>query len=251
MRSADIQMSTGRRVQANFIARRERQILDWFCAHMPERVTPDILTAVGVVGALMVFAGYIGTRFDRHFVLIATLGFVVHWFGDSLDGSLARHRRRERVRYGYFLDSTTDALCNLIIMVGVGLSSYVRMDAALFALLGYYLLCMYVFINYHLNGVYQLSFVAFGPTELRIGLIAMNMAIFVEGQMGFTINGLFISDYDVLMVATGTIFVGLFVSKMIAGIRELREGEKDSYARQEAPDRVKISGPTPGLSVNG
>lgn len=240
-------MSGGHRVQANFIARRERLVLNWFCARMPGWVTPDLLTALGAVGAVLVFCGYIGTRYDRAFVWLATLGFVLHWFGDSLDGSLARYRRQERARYGYFLDSTTDAFCNLIIMVGVGLSSYVRMDAALFALLGYYLLCMYVFLNYHLHGVYQLSFLAFGPTELRLGLIAMNTAIFFEGRLGITEDGIYISAYNILLVSVGIIFVSVFVNKMIAGVRQLRESEGDLKRPHESVEVGKVIGPLAGM----
>lgn len=162
--------SRGYRVQSNFVARRERAVLNWLCARLPQWVTSDLLTAVGICGAVLVLCGYVGTRFDRAFVWLASLGFVLNWFGDSLDGSLARYRRKERLRYGYFLDATTDAISNMIIMIGVGLSPYVRMDVALFALLGYYLLCIYVFLHYHLNGIYQLSFLAFGPTELRLVL---------------------------------------------------------------------------------
>ncbi|MHB8885463.1 MAG: CDP-alcohol phosphatidyltransferase family protein [Methylovirgula sp.] len=241
-------MSGGHRIQANFIARYERRLLNWLCARLPRWITSDLLTAIGVVGAILVFCGYIGTRFDRSFVWLATAGFVLHWFGDSLDGSLARYRRQERVRYGYFLDSTTDAVCNLIIMIGVGLSSYVRMDAALFALLGYYLLCMYVFLHYHLHGVYRLSFLAFGPTELRVGLIAMNLMIFAKGQLDLTVFGGVVSAYDVLMVGVGLIFVGVFMDKMIAGVRELRASERNLYFSEESVELGKVGSPAAGMS---
>ena len=89
---------------------------------------------------------------SRWWLWVASLGFVVHWLGDSLDGSLARYRRCERPLYGYFLDHTVDAICNFLVMAGLGFSPWVRMDTALFTLIGYYLLCMYVFINNQVSG---------------------------------------------------------------------------------------------------
>ncbi|MGH6795836.1 MAG: CDP-alcohol phosphatidyltransferase family protein, partial [Methylocella sp.] len=81
------------RVQDNILARRERDCLDWLCVRMPRAVTPDRLTGFGACGAFLVFAGYAATRVHPAFFFLATLGVVIHWFGDSLDGSLARYRR--------------------------------------------------------------------------------------------------------------------------------------------------------------
>jgi phosphatidylglycerophosphate synthase len=185
-------------------------------------VTPDGLTIFGVVGAFTVLAGYAGSRYDPAFLWLATLGFVIHWFGDSLDGSLARHRRIERPKYGYFLDHSVDAFCNFFIMAGLGLTLYVRMDVALFVLIGYYMLCMYVFLNNHVTGLFQLSFLALGPTELRIGLIGINTWMFTQGNFGGTIGGEFFSAYDVALMAVGIGFVLVFTYRMLGTIAVLR-----------------------------
>ena len=210
------------RVQSNIVARRERQLLTYLCARLPSWVTPDGLTIFGVAGAVTVFAGYAGSRYDPWFLWLATLGYIIHWFGDSLDGSLARHRRIERPKYGYFLDHSVDAFCNLIIMMGLGLSLYVRMDVALFVLAGYYMLCMYVFLNNHVTGMFQLSFLALGPTELRIGLIGINAWMFEQGQVGDTFGGQYFSAYDVALIAVGIGFVAVFTYRMMTGISVLR-----------------------------
>ncbi|MGH6845273.1 MAG: CDP-alcohol phosphatidyltransferase family protein, partial [Methylocella sp.] len=148
------------RVQDNILAHRERDCLDWLCRHMPGAVTPDRLTGFAAGGACLVFASYVATSLHPGFFWLATLGLIIHWFGDSLDGSLARYRRIDRPRYGYFLDHSVDALCNLTIMAGAGLSAYIRLDVALFALLGYFMLCMYVFLYNHVSQRFQLSFLA-------------------------------------------------------------------------------------------
>ncbi|GAC1551221.1 MAG: hypothetical protein NVS2B5_07930 [Beijerinckiaceae bacterium] len=185
-------------------------------------MTPDRLTVLGVGGAFLVFAGYAGSRYEPAFLWLATLGFIVHWFGDSLDGSLARHRRIERPKYGYFLDHSVDAFCNLIIMGGLGLTLYVRMDIALFVLGGYYMLCMYVFLNNHVTGLFQLSFLALGPTELRLGLIFINGWMYGQGKVGTVIGGEFFSEYDMVLAFTGIVFVAIFVVRMVSGIVVLR-----------------------------
>ena len=211
------------RIQKSIFSRRERQFLDWLCARMPASVMPDHLTLIGVAGAFLVFASYVASTDSRWWLWLASVGYVVHWFGDSLDGSLARHRRTERPIYGYFLDHTVDALCNLMIMAGLGFTPWVRMDIALFTLVGYYLLCMYVFINNHVSGIFQLSFIWLGPTELRLGLIGINTWMFFAGRTGFTVLGNWFSWYDLLLMTAAVAFTTIFLLRMLAGIRELRD----------------------------
>ena len=211
-----------RRIQLNIVARKERQLLTWICGRLPAFVTPDRLTALSILGAVVVLVGAIASRRWAGFLWLSSFGLVLNWFGDSLDGSLARYRSIERPAYGYFLDHTVDALNNLLIMVGIGCTAAVRMDVALFALAGYYLLCMYVFISNHLSGVFQLSFIGFGPTELRIFLIGINIGQFYAGRVGTTVNGQFVSIYDALIGGTGLIFVAIFVTRIVAGVRDFQ-----------------------------
>ena len=215
------------RVQQTVFTSRERRLLSWMCARLPASVMPDHLTLVGVAGAVMVFAGYLLSGDSRWWLWLAVLGFVVHWFGDSLDGSLARFRRIERPLYGYFLDHTVDAICNLLLMAGLGCTPWVRMDVALFALIGYYLLCMYVFINNQVSGVFQLSFIWLGPTELRFALILISIWMFFCGWIGFSVDGHRFSYYDLLLLTAGVGFTTVFVLRVLSGIRELRERGPD------------------------
>ena len=225
-----------KRIQTNIVALRERQLLTWLCGRMPGWVTPDRLTALGVLGASLVFAGDLASRVSPSFLWVASFGLLVHWFGDSLDGSLARHRGIERPVYGYFLDHTVDALCNLLIMAGIGATLYVRMDVALFTLVGYYLLCMYVFINNHLSGVFQLSFVGMGPTELRLCLIAINTWMYFAGPNGLEVGTIVLSFYDLVLLFAGGVFVAIFVVKVVAGIRLLRDPSQAAATVPLRPD---------------
>ena len=209
------------RVQDNILARRERDFLAWLCLHMPRAVTPDKLTGFGACGAALAFASYAATSLHPAFFWLATLGVVIHWLGDSLDGSLARYRRIDRPRYGYFLDHSVDALCNLTIMAGAGLSAYIRLDVALFALLGYFMLCMYVFLYNHVSQKFQLSFLALGPTELRVGLIGINCWMYFEGDLRIAIGGETFSPYDLVLCGAGIIFVCLFAVNVFKVARKL------------------------------
>jgi archaetidylinositol phosphate synthase len=226
------------RIQTNVVARRERQLLNWTCERLPTWVMPDHLTILGVAGAILVLASYVASRANPMFLWLSSFGLLIHWFGDSLDGSLARHRRIERPIYGYFLDHTVDALCNLMIMAGIGITLHVRMDVALFALIGYYLLCIYVFINNHLSGVFQLSFLGFGPTELRLCLIAINTWMFFSGHLGMSFKGEFFSAYDGVLLFAGLVFTVIFVVRMLVGIRDLRDPARSGAAAASATNEA-------------
>ncbi len=224
------------RVQGNIVARRERQLLTWLCSRLPSAVTPDGLTILSVAGAAVAFASYVASRWHPGWLWLASLGIVANWFGDSLDGSLARHRRIERPVYGYFLDHTVDALNNLLMMAGLGFTTGVSMAASLFALLGYFLLCIYVFINNHLSGVFQLSFLWGGPTELRMAIVLINTAMVFAPRAGVIVAGTPVTIYDALLVFAGCVFTLIYATRIVAGIRLLRD-----------PARSGAALPDPGL----
>ena len=209
------------RIQANMVAVQERRLLNWFCANMPAPVTSNMLSAVGVAGAVLVLAGYIASRSAPGFLWLASVGLVVHWFGDSMDGSLARWRKTERPVFGHFLDHSIDALGNAIIMLGLGTSLFVRMDVAMAALAGYLLMTIHVFLKQHAQGVFQLSFLAFGPTELRMCIILMNTAMWLWGTAIYVVGGYVFTPYDVVVAFAAGVFGVLFIIATTNTSREL------------------------------
>lgn len=209
------------RIQANMVAVQERRLLNWLCANMPASVTSNMLSAVGVAGAVLVLLGYLASRSMPGFLWLASLGLVVHWFGDSMDGSLARWRKTERPVFGHFLDHSIDALGNAIIMLGLGASLFVRMDVAMAALAGYLLMSIHVFLKQHAQGVFQLSFLAFGPTELRLCIILMNTAMWLWGGAIYTVGGYAFTPYDVIIAFAAAVFGTLFVVTTTNTSREL------------------------------
>ena len=200
------------RVQTNFLAKAEKRLLGAICPRLPAWVTPDGLTALSLFGALISFGAYIAAGFHPAALFLASFGLVVYWFGDSLDGSLARYRQIERPRYGYFIDHSVDCLSNLAVMAGLGLSSYVRLDVALLALLGYYLLGIHVYLSAYVVNEFQLTFLAAGPTELRLALIILNTTIYFVGSWPLRAFGAEVSAYDLPVSLAAAIFFLLFLN---------------------------------------
>ena len=211
------------RIQDNILARSERRLLNHFCAQMPRWVTPDKLTSLGVAGALVTFAGYVLSNLAPAFLLLAIVGYGVQWFGDSMDGSLARFRKIERPRFGYFIDHSCDGLTTLLILAGIGLSPYVRLDVALVALGGYLLLSIHAYLAARVLGELKLSYFNAGPTELRFALIAMTIAMLMLGAG----RGLFgyVSGFDLLVGGVGLGLIVMFVVQTVVTARRLAAQE--------------------------
>lgn len=207
------------RIQRNVLALQERRLLNWLCARMPGWVTPDLLTAFGVLGAIATCAGYAASNLGDGWLWLAIAGYVVHWFGDSMDGSLARHRQIERPSFGYFIDHSCDGLATLLILVGIGLSPYVRLDVALVALAGYLLLCVHAFLAARVVGELKLSYLAAGPTELRLLLIALTAAMIVLGYAPGVVG--LMSGFDVFVGTLGALLIVLFIVQTLVMARRL------------------------------
>jgi phosphatidylglycerophosphate synthase len=120
-----------KRIVNTFLQPFEKRAVNWLVARLPSWASPDLLTGAGLLGAAIVFLGYVLTHLNRNFLWLASLGFLLHWFGDSRDGTLARYRNLQRPRYGFYVDHAADALGELLIALGLGLSPYVRFDVVL------------------------------------------------------------------------------------------------------------------------
>lgn len=156
----------------------ERPALAWLAEHAPAWMTPDILTGIGVVGSVMTFAGYALSAVNAGWLWFASLGFLVNWYGDSLDGSLARFRHIQRPKFGFYIDHTVDAVSEFLTIIGIGLSPYLRLDIAAFALIGYMLMSVHVYVRTCVDGVFQISYSKIGPTEMRAIIVIVNTVIF-------------------------------------------------------------------------
>jgi len=192
----------------------ERPALRWLSAHLPAWMTPDVCTAIGVLGAILTSAAYVLSNIDRNFLWLASLGFVVNWFGDSLDGTLARHRHIERPKFGFYIDHTTDTFCQAAIFLGLGLSPYVGFNFACMALIGYLMLGTLVYVRTCVVGEFKISYGKLGPTEIRALAILLNTAMYLFGPrpMEWIIanNHVAFSAYDLVVSMIALLLFSFF-----------------------------------------
>ncbi len=177
-------MATGTRELTFLLAGPERRLLRGIAARLPCWINSDHLTMLGVLGSVAVGAGYALTTYDVRWLWLASAALVVNWFGDSLDGTLARVRQVERPRYGYYLDHLVDAFSTAVIGVGIGLSPFVRIEVALLLVVAYLALSINVYLESAVFGVFKLSYGRIGPTEARLILIALNLLLLLTSAMG-------------------------------------------------------------------
>src|SRR4051794_23341471 len=184
------------------LARAEGRALAWIAQRLPRRVLPDHLTALDVLAAVGIAGAYVLSNGDRAWLWAASALLVVHWFGDSLDGTLARVRGIERPTYGYYLDHLVDAVATALIGLGLGLSPYLLLATGLVVVVAYLVLSINTYLETQAFGVFSLGYGRLGPTEARLGLIAVNTALvlgatlpldaLVLGGVGLALAGLLV-----------------------------------------------------------
>jgi archaetidylinositol phosphate synthase len=222
------------RVHHSFLAARERHLLIWLAARLPGSLTPDHLTILGVSGALLCGLSYLATSISSGFLCLAGLGLIANWFGDSLDGTLARYRGTERPRYGFFVDHTSDVVSQVFIFLGLGASPYMRFDTACLALLSYWMAALYTFIRAIATGVFQISYWGIGPTEIRLALLAYILAMLLTGPVVLPTAYGSASPIDIFCSAT---FVAVFVSFLVLIVHEARRLATLEIPLPHAPHR--------------
>lgn len=221
-----------KRQNAMLLGPLERPALQWLAARSPSWITPDVLTTIGVAGSLMCFVGYWLSGTSVWWLWFVNLGFLVNWYGDSLDGTLARYRKIERPKFGFFIDHTVDAVAEFLTIIGIGLSPYMRLDVAAFALIGYLLMSVHVYIRTCVDGVFKIAYGLIGPTELRALIVLVNVAIFFAEDWfrtpvvrGFGRLGTLL-PFDVVGLAIGAALTIVFVvASAQHAMRLAREGE--------------------------
>lgn len=212
-------MKEHKRVHDMLLGRIERPVLLWLAGQMPEWMTPDILTAIGIVGSVLVFGGYLFSRWSDASLWVASLGFAVNWFGDSLDGTLARYRSIERPRYGYFIDHTVDAFTMVLIFIGLGLSPHVRLDLAALGAVGYLMMSVLAHVGAFVSGRFQISYAKIGPTELRVVAVLANMLIFFLGNPRMDLRLIRLTPFDLVVLVLA---VALFIAFLLTSVQQAR-----------------------------
>lgn len=174
----DNRFQEARRIQESFLAAAERKALLWLAQHIPARINSDHLTILGLLAMMGAGASYWWSTTNRLGLWIAVLCLAVNWFGDSLDGTLARVRNCTRPRYGFYVDHIVDAFSALFLLVGLAISGYMSGWIALGLLIAYLMLSIEVYLASYTLADFRISYFKMGPTELRILLCVGNAALF-------------------------------------------------------------------------
>jgi archaetidylinositol phosphate synthase len=168
------------RLQESFTAAAERKTLAWLAARVPAWVNSDHLTLLGFAAMLLAGASYAFARTHRAGLILATFFLALNWFGDSLDGTLARLRNRQRPRYGFYVDHMMDTIGGFFLMGGLAISGFIDWRIALGMFVAFLMLSVEVYLATYTVGTFRLSFAKFGPTEIRIMLALGNVALWFQ-----------------------------------------------------------------------
>ncbi len=215
-----------KRIQTSILNALEKKALVWLAKRQPRWMTSDILTFIGVIGAVIVALGYALSNYDIRWLWLASFGFFVNWYGDSLDGTLARVRNTQRPIYGFYLDHCVDGVTMAIMCIGAGLSEMLNLYIAMAVLVAYLLLSISVYINAHLKGEFKLTFAGMGPTEFRLVMVLVNtLFIYVAPIRDFTTSfhclgtEVIFGSFDYVGIAILLILIAIYCHNFIGDAR--------------------------------
>jgi phosphatidylglycerophosphate synthase len=206
------------REQTSLLAPIEKKALLWLAHHLPAWINSDHLTLLGFVAMVLAGVCYWLARWNRLALVAVIFCLAVNWFGDSLDGTLARVRNRLRPRYGFYVDHITDAFGTLFLLLGMAFSSYMTEWVGVGLLIVYLMLSIQSYLAAHALGTFQLSFWKFSPTELRVLLAVGNVALLFR-----PVVRLFGVQYRLFDVGGVIGMVGMALMLVVSSIRNTRK----------------------------
>jgi archaetidylinositol phosphate synthase len=234
-----------RRANHGLLAAIEGPALAWLADRMPQKVTPDRLTGIGFLGALMVFLGYAGSARYPELLWTATLGLAVNWFGDSLDGSLARYRHIERPRYGFYLDNSLDVLEQLLLAIGLWLSGILRPELALLGLCVFYMMSILTLIRSQVSGEFTMDYGGIGTTEMRVFFVLLNALVFFFPPKTFEFVGIPLTYPNLLSVTWISLTITTFLVAMRKDLHRLAR-EDPPPSDRSTPEPIQEEKPEAG-----
>jgi archaetidylinositol phosphate synthase len=178
--SRNPQFKNAERLQLSLLTPLEKKTLSWLAQRMPAWVNSDHLTLLGFAGMILTGVSYYLAQFDPRFLLAGIVCLAINWFGDSLDGTLARVRNRQRPRYGFYVDHIVDAFGIAFLVAGLGLSGYMSPSVAMAFLIVYFLMNIEIYLATYTLGVFKLSYGVMGPTEMRVIVCIGNLVLLTK-----------------------------------------------------------------------
>ena len=215
------------RIQQSVVAKAEKKVLLWMAARTPEWINSDHLTALGFFAQCLAGVCYALTRWHRQALLWGIFFLALNWLGDSLDGTLARFRGRQRLRYGFYVDHVIDCFGVTALLGGLGASGYMHPLVAAWLLVAYLLLSSEIFLATYALGRFEMSFFHLGPTELRMLLCAGNLYLFLQPSIPwFHVSGSEVSAVDLCGLVAGVGMTAVATFSFIRHGRLLYETER-------------------------
>ncbi len=212
------------RLQESITAAPERKVLLWLAARMPTRINSDHLTLLGFLSMCLAGASYAFARWHPFGLLLAAIFLALNWFGDSLDGTLARVRNCQRPRYGFYVDHMIDSVGAIFLMGGFAASGFIDWRIAVGMLVAFLLLSIETYLASYTLGVFRLSFAKLGPTEIRILLALGNLALWLRPNAKLPGLSLRVFDFGGLIAIFGMLI--MFVIAAVFHTRSLYRQER-------------------------
>ena len=203
----------------------EQRLIAWIAPQLPRWMSPDLLTALGFTASIIAFAAYAWAASNPAWLWVVNTALLVNWFGDSLDGAIARRHGIERPRYGFFLDQSTDVLSQFLFAIGLGLSGFVSTEVASIGLATYLMMTAQSLLRAEVARTFHLASAGFGLTEVRCLFLALNVAFYLKAPVPLDIAGARLGYGDVLGIAWIAVNLGLYAAGMIAQLRQLAREE--------------------------
>lgn len=213
------------------LAKPEKRLLQAIARRLPHWVLPNDLTALGVVAAAGIAVAYALSGHGSGWLWAASALLVVHWLGDSLDGTVARVRGIGRPRYGYYLDHLVDGVATAMIGIGLGLSPYMALSVGAILVIAYLVLSINVYLESQALGRFSIGYGKLGPTEARVLLIGLNTALALGLNLHVTVLGLGVTVLDIVGVGLAAAMLGALAVRARANLRALGELEPGAARR--------------------
>ena len=201
-----------RRLNHSLTANVEKQALEWMAQRMPRWVTSDQLTVLGLSAQILAGVCYAVSRYYPSVLLLVIAFIALNWFGDSMDGTLARVRGQQRPRYGFYVDHVVDIFGSAALLGGLGLSGYIHWQTAIAMLIGFLLLSAECYLATYTIGRFHMSQGMFGPTELRLLLIVGNLALLRSPYSAVFGHRVLLFDVGGWIAASGMLAITVFVA---------------------------------------
>ena len=206
------------REQGSWLAATEKRLLERMAQRMPAWLTPDQLTLLGLGAMLMAGCAFWAAQYRPAMLLLVVVALGLNWFGDSMDGTLARVRRCQRPRYGFYVDHVVDLLGTAFLMGGLAMSGFMSPLVAIVLLAAFFMVEAEVYLATHVCRVFRMAFLRIGPTELRI--VLATGVIYLIHSSWVQIGGL--GHFRLFDVGGVVAILGMVAAMLVSTMRNTR-----------------------------